>query len=85
MGHGDSVEVRADKSPARFLLVSGKPLNEPIARNGPFVMNSQEEIQQTLRELQMGTFAASDFIVNCTVGAGLKPAPTGFWFRQCLA
>ena len=54
---GDSVEVRADKSPARFLLVSGKPLNEPIARYGPFVMNTQEEIEQTLRELQQGTFA----------------------------
>jgi quercetin 2,3-dioxygenase len=40
-----------------LLLVSGKPLNEPIARYGPFVMNTQEEIQQTLRELQQGTFA----------------------------
>ena len=54
---GDSVEVRADDSPARFLLVSGKPLNEPIARYGPFVMNTQEEIEHTLRELQQGTFA----------------------------
>jgi hypothetical protein len=54
---GDSIEVRAGESPARFLLVSGKPLNEPIARYGPFVMNTQEEIDQTLRELQQGTFA----------------------------
>jgi hypothetical protein len=54
---GDSVEVRADDRPARFLLVSGAPLNEPIARYGPFVMNTQEEIEQTLRELQQGTFA----------------------------
>jgi len=54
---GESVEVRAEQHPARFLLVSGKPLNEPIARYGPFVMNTQEEIQQTLRELQQGTFA----------------------------
>jgi quercetin 2,3-dioxygenase len=53
---GDSVEVRADKNPARFLLVSGKPLNEPIARHGPFVMNTSEEIEQTLRELRDGTF-----------------------------
>jgi hypothetical protein len=54
---GDSIEVRADKNPVRFLLVSGAPLNEPIARYGPFVMNTQEEIEQTLRELQQGTFA----------------------------
>lgn len=56
LGDGDGVEVRADSNPGRFLLVSGKPLNEPIARYGPFVMNTQEEIQQTLRELQAGTF-----------------------------
>ena len=52
----DGVEVRSAGSPARFLLVSGKPLNEPIARYGPFVMNTQAEIEQTLRELQAGTF-----------------------------
>jgi redox-sensitive bicupin YhaK (pirin superfamily) len=40
----------------RFLLVSGKPLNEPIARYGPFVMNTREEIEQTLKDLQNGTF-----------------------------
>jgi redox-sensitive bicupin YhaK (pirin superfamily) len=53
---GDSVEVRAETKPARFLLVSGKPLNEPIARHGPFVMNTREEIEETLRELRDGTF-----------------------------
>jgi quercetin 2,3-dioxygenase len=55
-GDGEIVEIRAEKSPARFLLVSGKPLNEPIARHGPFVMNTREEIEQTLRELRDGTF-----------------------------
>jgi quercetin 2,3-dioxygenase len=54
---GDSVEARADESAVRFLLVSGKPLNEPIARYGPFVMNTKKEIEQTLREIQQGTFA----------------------------
>jgi redox-sensitive bicupin YhaK (pirin superfamily) len=54
---GDSIEVRGGDEPARFLLVSGAPLNEPIARYGPFVMNTQAEIQQTLRDLQQGTFA----------------------------
>ncbi|MGE5217168.1 MAG: pirin family protein [Chloroflexota bacterium] len=56
-GVGDSIEVSADKSPARFLLVSGAPLDEPIARYGPFVMTTKAEIEQTLRELQQGTFA----------------------------
>ncbi len=55
-GDGDSVEVSAEKNPGRFLLVSGKPLNEPIARHGPFVMNTRGEIEQTLRELRDGTF-----------------------------
>ena len=54
---GDSVKARAEQNPTRFLLVSGKPLNEPIARHGPFVMNTREEIEQTLRELHDGTFA----------------------------
>jgi redox-sensitive bicupin YhaK (pirin superfamily) len=54
---GDGIEVKTAESPVRFLLVSGKPLNEPIARYGPFVMNTREEIEQTLRELRAGTFA----------------------------
>jgi quercetin 2,3-dioxygenase len=53
---GDEVKVETGKSPARFLLVSGKPLGEPIARYGPFVMNTQEEIEETLQDLRDGTF-----------------------------
>jgi redox-sensitive bicupin YhaK (pirin superfamily) len=56
-GDGDTVEVHTEKSPVRFLLVSGRPLHEPVARYGPFVMNTREEIEQTLRQLQQGTFA----------------------------
>ena len=55
-GDGDQVEVRATDEGARFLLVSGKPLGEPIARYGPFVMNTKEEIRQALTDLQNGTF-----------------------------
>jgi redox-sensitive bicupin YhaK (pirin superfamily) len=55
-GDGDQVTARAANSGVRFLLVSGKPLNEPIARWGPFVMNTREEIEQTLQELKNGTF-----------------------------
>ena len=55
-GDGDYVLVKATDQHVRFLLVSGKPLNEPIARYGPFVMNTQEEIQQALEDLRNGTF-----------------------------
>jgi redox-sensitive bicupin YhaK (pirin superfamily) len=53
---GDSVKVQTTRQPVRFLLVSGKPLHEPIARYGPFVMNTREEIEQALRDLRDGTF-----------------------------
>jgi redox-sensitive bicupin YhaK (pirin superfamily) len=53
---GDSVRVVTTNQPVRFLLVSGQPLYEPIARYGPFVMNTREEIEQALRDLQNGTF-----------------------------
>jgi len=53
---GHSIKVSTEVKPVRFLLVSGKPLNEPIARYGPFVMNTREEILQALQDLQDGTF-----------------------------
>ncbi|MDD1775338.1 MAG: pirin family protein [Methanobacterium sp.] len=52
---GDLVRVYA-RDHVRFILVSGKPLNEPIARYGPFVMNTSEEIEQALKDLRDGTF-----------------------------
>ena len=55
-GEGDEIQIAATESPARLLLVSGAPLNEPIARYGPFVMNTRAEIEATVRELQNGTF-----------------------------
>ena len=59
-GDGDVVRVEADGAPVRFLLVSGKPLGEPIARYGPFVMNTREELQLALRDLQNDTFVWRD-------------------------
>jgi quercetin 2,3-dioxygenase len=53
---GDEVVVQAGAAGIRFLLVSGKPLQEPVAWYGPIVMNSQAELKQALRELQDGTF-----------------------------
>jgi redox-sensitive bicupin YhaK (pirin superfamily) len=55
-GDGDLVEVRTAQQGVRFLLVSGRPLGEPISRYGPFVMNTREEIEQALRDLRNGTF-----------------------------
>ena len=57
---GDYVQAVTGDGPARFLLVSGKPLKEQIARYGPFVMNTREEIEQALRDLRQGTFVWSD-------------------------
>ena len=56
LGDGDLVRARTGERPGRFLLLSGKPLGEPVARYGPFVMNTEEEIRQTLRELRDGSF-----------------------------
>jgi hypothetical protein len=53
---GDQVVVQAGDAGIRFLLVSGKPLQEPVAWYGPIVMNTQAELKQALRELQDGTF-----------------------------
>jgi redox-sensitive bicupin YhaK (pirin superfamily) len=53
---GDEVVVRAGENGIRFLLVSGKPLGEPVAWHGPIVMNTQAEIQQAVAELRNGTF-----------------------------
>jgi len=55
-GDGDQVEIQAAGDGARFLLISGRPLNEQIARYGPFVMNTDEEIEQALSDLRRGTF-----------------------------
>jgi redox-sensitive bicupin YhaK (pirin superfamily) len=56
LGDGDVVRARTGELPGRLLLLSGKPLGEPVARYGPFVMNTEEEIRQTLRELRDGSF-----------------------------
>jgi quercetin 2,3-dioxygenase len=56
LGDGDVVRARAGADGLRFLLVSGVPLGEPIARYGPFVMNTREEILQALADLRDGTF-----------------------------
>src|ERR1700682_3793107 len=53
---GDEITVRAGGEGIRFLLVSGKPIEEPVAWYGPIVMNTQEQLRQAMTELQSGTF-----------------------------
>jgi redox-sensitive bicupin YhaK (pirin superfamily) len=53
---GDEITVEAGEQGMRFLLVSGKPLEEPVAWQGPIVMNSAAELQQAYDELRRGTF-----------------------------
>jgi hypothetical protein len=55
---GDEVTVQAGEEGIRFLLVSGKPIEEPVAWHGPIVMNTQQELQQAYAELRDGTFIA---------------------------
>jgi hypothetical protein len=56
LGAGDGVAVFTRQSPARFLLIAARPIGEPIARYGPFVMNTRAEIMQALRDLEANTF-----------------------------
>ncbi|MDH3468447.1 MAG: hypothetical protein OES26_21515 [Gammaproteobacteria bacterium] len=54
---GNFVMANTDESPARFLLIAGKPIGEPIVREGPFVMNTKAEIASAIRDYQRGTLA----------------------------
>jgi len=53
---GDHLHVKTENDSVRFMLIAGAPFKEPIVPYGPFVMNTIEEIQETLRELRNGTF-----------------------------
>jgi redox-sensitive bicupin YhaK (pirin superfamily) len=55
-GSGDEVVVQAGEKGIRFLLVSGRPIEEPVAWYGPIVMNTQQELQQAVSQLRDGTF-----------------------------
>ena len=54
LGTGDGVRLGSKKEGARLLLIAGKPLHEPIARYGPFVMNSEAELHQAFGDYQAG-------------------------------
>ncbi len=56
LGGGDRLSLRATSDGARLILVAGRPLREPVARHGPFVMNTREELMQAFVDFQEGRF-----------------------------
>ena len=53
---GDALSIAAGEAPARMLLISGRPLREPVAWRGPIVMNTDDELRKAFDELRAGTF-----------------------------
>jgi hypothetical protein len=53
---GDELTISTEEKPVRFLLISGKPIGEPVAWYGPIVMNTQEELRIAFEEYENGTF-----------------------------
>jgi redox-sensitive bicupin YhaK (pirin superfamily) len=64
LGEGDRVRVRSGSQGHRFLLVTGRPLHEPVAWYGPIVMNRQEELSQALVELRRGDFVKHKKVID---------------------
>ncbi|MBS0569349.1 MAG: pirin family protein [Proteobacteria bacterium] len=56
LGNGDSLEIAAGDAPARLIVVAGKPLNEPVTKYGPFVMNTPQQIAQAVEDFRAGRF-----------------------------
>lgn len=55
LGSGDTVDIVAGADGARFILVAGRPLGEPMVQVGPFVMNTRAEIEQAMADYRNGT------------------------------
>lgn len=55
LGKGEGVQLKSEGK-ARFALIAGEPLNEPVVQHGPFVMNTQEQISQAFRDFSAGKF-----------------------------
>jgi hypothetical protein len=56
LGAGDGLRAKAGTAGARFLLLAARPLNEPVAWHGPFVMNTREELMQAFDDYRSGRF-----------------------------
>lgn len=64
MGEGDSIAVAAGKDGARFIVVAGKPIGEPIVQYGPFVMTSMDDIKQAIADYNNGTLVQQQAIAG---------------------
>jgi len=53
---GDSIQLKGGETPSRLIVVAGRPLNEPVARYGPFVMNTQAQIHEAIADFRAGKF-----------------------------
>jgi len=60
LARGDEMLLQAGTEGARFLLLAGRPLHEPVVRYGPFVMTTQDEIRQAIADYQAGSFGVTD-------------------------
>jgi hypothetical protein len=60
-GKGNRIKIETDKKDLRFLLMTGEPINEPVAWQGPIVMNTQQELRQAFSELQTGKFIKHEY------------------------
>ena len=83
---GDEVTVQAGEEGIRFLLVSGKPIEEPVAWYGPIVMNTQAELQQAVSELRSGTFIKqwASRSVNFSGDGSALPSPLARALREAI-
>lgn len=64
LGEGDRVQLKAGAEGVRFVLVAGRPIGEPIAQYGPFVMNTRDEIEQAMRDYRDGSLVRVRAAVN---------------------
>jgi redox-sensitive bicupin YhaK (pirin superfamily) len=63
-GSGDEVTIQTSAEGLRFLLISGAPIDEPVAWHDPIVMNSQDELRQAMRDLRNNTFYKIGALIN---------------------
>jgi len=64
LGQGDAVEIEAGEEGARFILVAGRPIGEPVVQYGPFVMNTREEIEQAFADYRDGKLVRSRAVMS---------------------